>query len=209
METLATTFLEQLTATPEGRRHLLSISVDAEEGDEQGIFDQLADHVDDEDLRRIVLRHRDDEVRHAGLFRDCLARAGLEKQPVPDDMRIIRQIAVASPGGAGRGVATRRDVAERYALLLAIEERGVEQFPTIAAAFRPHDAETSDVYLRVARDERGHVAYCERIGRRFAESHADWEELVDRARRLEADAFVHVGLANVAYCTEQGWVDLG
>jgi hypothetical protein len=53
------------------------------------------------------------------------------------------------------------------------------------------------------------VAYCERIGRRFAESDADWEELVDRARRLEADAFVHVGLANVAYCTEQGWVDLG
>ncbi len=204
METLATTFLTQLAVTPAGRQHLLSISVDAEEGDEQGIFEQLADRVDDPDLRRIVLRHRDDEVRHARLFRGCLARTGLEKQPVPDQLRIIRRIADA--GGAPSSlVRTRQDVADRYALLHAIEERGVEQFPHIAEAFRPFDPETADAYLRVTRDERRHVRYCARIGRQFSESAAAWVETLDRARQLEATAFFETGLDNIAYCTERGW----
>src|SRR4051812_33350459 len=63
-EGIGRAFLHQLLAVPEGRQLMLSISVDAEEGDESGIFDQLAELVDDPALRRVVETHRDDEVRH-------------------------------------------------------------------------------------------------------------------------------------------------
>src|SRR5882757_5835571 len=102
-------FFAQLVATPEGRQHMLSFSVDAEEGDEGAIFDQLAGVVDDPRLRRIVERHRDDEIRHGKLFRSCLTRLGLEKVEVPDKIKIIRAIADGS-GGFERGVRTAEDV---------------------------------------------------------------------------------------------------
>ena len=203
-----TEFLAELVTTPAGRRHMLSIAVDAEEGDEGHIFDQLADCVDDPKLRRLVVRHRDDEVRHAGLFRGCLDRLGFEHQPIPDDVKIIRQIAKAV-GGSGRGVQTVDDVVATYAMLLAIEERGVEQFPLIADAFRAVDPETSEVYLRVARDERGHVRYCETIGRHYAGDDDVWQQVVAATRALEAAAFEATSIANVNYCIERGWVHAG
>lgn len=187
-------------------QHMLSVSVEAEEGDEGGIFAQLADWFDDSRLRRIVERHRDDEDRHAQLFRDCLGRLGLQKSSVSDDLQLIRRIADAT--GSGEGIRSADDVVASYALLLAIEKRGVEQFPLIADAYRPVDPETAEVYLRVARDERGHVRYCEMIGRSFAEDDITWERAVARARALEATAFLEVGVANLSYCGERGWVQL-
>jgi rubrerythrin len=200
-------FLEQLVATPEGRQHMLSVSVDAEEGDEGGVFDRLAEVVDDPKLRRIVLQHRDDEARHAQLFRDCLARTGLHHQAVPDELKIIRHIA-GTVGPSRTGIEGPEDVVRTYAVLLAIEERGVEQFPLIADAFRPHDPQTADVYRRVARDERGHVQYCRRIGRHYAPDDATWELTLAGARALEAHAFSEVARASLTYCTGQGWVTL-
>jgi len=207
MDDIRRTFLETLASTPEGRQHLLSISVDAEEGDEIGTFEQLADVVDEPELQAIVVRHRDDEARHARLFRDCLARLGLEKQAVPDDLRIIRQIAEL-PGARDGAVRTTDDVVATYAMLFAIEERGVEQFPIFAEAFRPFDPTTADTYLRVARDERRHIRYCERIGRHYARDDARWEAAVADARVREAVAFTNVGIANGVYCDARGWIHL-
>ena len=182
---------------------MLSLAVDAEEGDEIGIFGQLADVVDDPKLRRIVEAHRDDEVRHASLFRECLDRLGLEMQAVPDELRLIRRIA--DHAGSAPGVRTTADVVATYAMLLAIEERGVEQFPIIADAFRSVDPETADVYLRVARDERGHTRYCETIGRHYATDEHEWRTLVELTRGLEAQAFAAVIAADYDYCAAQGW----
>jgi rubrerythrin len=206
IEDIRTDFLHQLLATDAGRAHLLSISVEAEEGDEGDIFGQLERAVDDPELARIVARHRDDEARHALLFRGCLARLGLELQPVPDDLRLIRHLADSTGGFDQAVVETAEDIVATYALLYAIEERGVEQFPRIAEAFRPHDPDTADTYLRVARDERGHLRYCERIGRHFAPDEQAWSTALDEARAREAAAFIEVGLANIAHCTERGWV---
>ena len=200
-------FLDQLMTTDAGRQHMLSTSVEAEEGDEVDRFGQLARFVEDPKLRRVVERHRDDEVRHAGLFRGCLKRLGLTQSPIPDELKIIRQVGEAT-GHADRAVETAEDVVATYALLLAIERRGVEQFPRIAQAFRPTDPETADVYLRVARDEQGHVRYCENLGRHFATSDEAWEQAVTEAAALEQDAFLHVGLSNLAYSTNQGWLSL-
>ena len=186
---------------------MLSISVDAEEGDEGGVFDRLAECVDVPALRRIVLRHRDDEVRHAALFRGCLARLGLEKEELPDSIRVIRQIA-DDARDRDRRIETADDIVRTYALLLAIEERGVERFPRIAEAFRPHDPETADVYLQIARDERGHVRHCNRIGAHYAGDEARWQEAVGEARAVEAAVFAHVGAATVTDAAERGMIDL-
>jgi rubrerythrin len=199
-------FLAQLAATAGGRRYLLSVSVEAEEGDEGHIFDQLADRVDDPRLRRIVARHRDDERRHAQLFGDCLRRLGLERQPVPDELRIVRQVAEAT-GGFEQGVGTDEHVVATYALLRAIEVRGVEQYPLIADAFDAVDPVTAEVYRRVVRDERGHVRYCDTIGGRYAGDDATWQRAVADARAVEEAAFAQIGLASLTYCAERGWVD--
>lgn len=208
LDDIRTDFLAQLVATDAGRAHLLSISVEAEEGDEGDIFGQLEACVDDPDLARIVARHRDDEARHALLFRSCLARLGLDMQPVPDELRLILQLADATGGFERAVIETPEDIVATYALLHAIEARGVEQFPRIAEAFRPVDAETADTYLRVARDERGHLRYCERIGRHYAADEATWSAALDEARERESAAFFAVGLANITWCTDQGWVRL-
>jgi hypothetical protein len=201
------TFLELLLASPEGRQHMLSVSVDAEEGDESGIFDQLADAVDVPELRRIVETHRDDEVRHAGLYRDCLRRNGFTKQALPSDVLIVRQAAQIT-GRRDEPIRTADDIVRTFALLLAIEERGVQQFPILADAFEPYDAETAETYRRVTRDERGHVRYCRRIGRHYAAGDDAWDRACAEARTVEAEAFRRVGAAQAVYCAQQGWVDL-
>jgi len=201
-------FLAQLVASDQGRAHLLSISVEAEEGDEGDIFGQLEACVADPDLARIVARHRDDEARHARLFRGCLDRLGLELQPVPEELRLIRRLADTAGGFEQAVIESAEDIVNTYALLYAIEERGVEQFPRIADAFRTVNAETADTYLRVARDERGHLRYCDRIGRHFAPHETAWLAALDKARIRESDAFFAVGLANIAHCTERGWVHI-
>ena len=196
-------FLHRLTATPQGREHMLRIAVDAEEGDEGGIFDLLATMVDEPRLQRLVVRHRDDEVRHASLFRACLDRNGFEMAPVPDQLRIIRRIA-DHLGGSKPGTTPREFVLNIYALLCVIEQRGVERFPLIAAAFRAVDPETADTYLAVAEDERRHIQYCAAIGRHYATTDAEWELAVEHARSIEAAAFQATDLAHVAYVTEHG-----
>ena len=80
-------FLRSLVSHPAGRAHVLSLMVAAEEGDEAGVFDQLARKADDPELEKLVKRHKEDEARHAGMYRACLARNGLQAQPVPDELR--------------------------------------------------------------------------------------------------------------------------
>lgn len=198
-------FLARLLATTEGRQHMLSVSVAAEEGDEGAVFDRIAAVVDDPKLRRMVEQHQADEVRHVWLFRECIDRLALEYEPVPDELRIIRRI-VEMTGTQRVDIDGPEAVVRVYALLLAIEERGVEQFPLIADAFQRHDAETAEVYRRVARDERGHARYCRRIGRHFAPDDATWDQVVAAASALEAAAFAEVSAASFASAVERGLV---
>jgi rubrerythrin len=209
VEGIGRAFVQRLLEVPEGRRLMLSISVDAEEGDESGVFDRLAEVVDEPALQRVVMTHRDDEVRHASLFRGCLARNGWDKLDVPDSMRVIREVADGDGADepARPAIDTAEDIVATYALLLVIEERGVERFGHIAEAFRPHDPETAEVYLQVARDERGHTRYCHRIGRHYASNDQAWDDAVAEARAREEAAFGRVGIATLTYAEERGWVD--
>jgi rubrerythrin len=207
-------FLSRVLRTPEGRAHMLNVAIEAEEGDEAGVFDQLIATLEDRKLKTIVTKHRDDELRHAGLFRECLRRTGVTPHPLPDRLRLIRSVArkaggafaTGAEGGNASHLQTREDVMSTYALLLAIEKSGVQRFPILAAEFRKHDPDTADTFLRVAKDEARHVKYCEAIGRRHAPSDAAWRQAVQRYARAEQSALREVSLANVAYCVSRGFV---
>jgi rubrerythrin len=206
-------FLRSLVSHPAGRAQLLSLMVAAEEGDEAGVFDQLVRKADDPELEKLVRRHKEDEARHAGMYRACLARNGLEPQPVPDALMIIRQVGREAGGafaagvdaGSAHGIVTREDVMNTYALLLAIEERGVQRFPLIGAEFRRiGDHETADTFDRVTEDERRHTLYCRAIGRRYAPDDATWERAVAKYRAVEERAFKRVGFATMLYALRKG-----
>lgn len=206
-------FLRRVLRTPEGRAHMLNLAVEAEEGDEAGVFDRLQEVIEDPQLKKVVRRHQEDEQRHAAMYRECLRRNGIDPGPVPDHLRLVRNIAHEAGGAlrqgseAGSAEATLRtpeDIMNTYALLLAIERRGVERFPMFAQAFRPYDAETADTFLAVTKDEERHIKYAEAIGRRFAPSEDAWQQAVRHHQRIEDRAFKRVGLANIAYCTERG-----
>jgi hypothetical protein len=189
--------------------------VAAEEGDEAGVFDQLIRKADDPELEKVVRRHKEDEERHAAMYRACLARNGLEERRIPDELLIIREVGREAGGafaagldaGSAAGMQTREDVMNTYALLLAVEERGVQRFPLIGAEFRRiGDIETADTFDRITIDERRHTKYCTAIGRRYAPDSDTWDQAVKKYRAVEARAFERVGFAGVFYAIENGLV---
>jgi rubrerythrin len=207
--------LRRLVSTPEGRAHVLSLMVAAEEGDEAGVFDRLSNVVDDPKLQKLIDRHQGDERRHAEMYRACLERNGVAPRPVPGELMIIRRVGRVAGGAFSAGVDTRsaaaivsrEDVMNTYALLLAIEERGVQQFPLIGAEFRRiGDHETADTFEHVAEDERRHTRYCRAIGRRYAPDDRTWDRAVERYRRIEQRAFDEVGMAGLKYVMRNGLV---
>jgi rubrerythrin len=208
-------FLRRLVSTAAGRAHVLNLMVHAEEGDEAGVFDRLQELVDDPRMRKTIARHQADEREHARLYRACLARNGVEPGSLPPTLLIIRRVARVAEGGFARGaqtgsaenLRTREDIMDTYALLLAIEERGVQQFPIIGEHFRRiGDHETADTFDRVAKDELRHTKYCQAIGRRYAPDERTWREAVEKHRAIEDRAFKQAGLAGIAHAIESGLV---
>lgn len=196
-QALRNAMTRRLVSSPEGCAHVLSLAVDAEEGDEAGIFEQLESLIDEPRLARLAARHRDDEARHAQMFRDCLARLGLEEQPVAAELKLIRRIA---GGGAFAEVRlTEADIVPTYAVLQAIEEIGVEQFPQFAAAFDRVDPDTAETYRRVTKDEQRHVQYCGTVGRHYATDDQAWELAVAAARTVATAAFDGLSAAQLSY----------
>jgi rubrerythrin len=205
--------LRRLVSTPEGRAHVLSLMIAAEEGDEAGVFDRLMSTVDDPKLRKLIDRHQRDERRHAEMYRACLKRNGVEPRPVPGELMIIRHVgrtagdafAAGVNGRSAAAIVSREDIMNTYALLLAIEERGVQQFPLIGAEFRRiGDHDTAETFEQVAEDERRHTRYCHAIGRRHAPDGETWERAVERYRRIEQRAFKEVGLATLRHVMRNG-----
>lgn len=210
-----TAFLRRLIATAAGRAHILNLMVNAEEGDEAGVFDQLQRVVSDPQVKKTIARHQADERMHAELYRRCLHRTGIEPEPIPDALMIIRRVARVAGGALAEGERSRsahrletdQDIVDTYALLLAIEERGVEQFPLIGREFRRiGDHETADTFDRVTRDEQRHCKYCRAIGRRYARSEHEWKEALARYRKIEETAFKQAGFAGIAYAIDRGLV---
>lgn len=196
------TFWSRLAATPAGRRHIYSFAVAAEEGDEHGVFDLLAEKAHDIELKKLVRAHQADEERHAGLFQECLKRMGATREVIPNAMQIIRRMG----GKFTSNQNTDQTVVELYAMLRAIEVRGVEQFPIIAEALRPFDSFGADTFIEVAADEKRHVGFCDRIGSVEAGSATEWQRTVKKYEEIERGAFLEHGIVSLRYAIRNGLV---
>lgn len=198
-------FWSRLAATPAGRRHIYSFAIAAEEGDEHGVFDMLANNVADMEFKKLVRAHQADEERHAGLFFACLTRMGETPEKIPDALQIIRRM-----GGKFEAAGEQNGtVVELYAMLRAIEVRGVEQFPIIAEALRPYDAFGAETFRQVARDEARHVGFCDRIGRAAAGDEKTWQNAMAKYERIERGAFLEHGIVSFRYVLRQGLISSG
>jgi rubrerythrin len=121
---------------------------------------KAAELTDDAKLRRLFFRHAVDEARHAQLFREAATRirAAGSGARAASDYDVIR--------------ATRQNLFERLGLIAFIafvhlaERRGERQFRALAAHFAG-EPELADLFARIGRDERFHVAYSGALLRRW------------------------------------------
>lgn len=201
-------YLEQQAKSERGRIFLLSFLVRAEEGDELGVFDQLLQRVDSDELRAMVRKHKADEERHAALLRGCLARYGAEPMALPSSLDVVARID-RHAGRVGESfVAGALGVMEAYVVLQVVEERGVRQFPRIAEALRPHDGESARILDGITRDEARHVRYARAISRHYAPSADVLDATLARVRAAEERAFAEQRAAMLRYGLDHGLVDL-
>jgi rubrerythrin len=208
-ESLTLAFFERLVASPEGRAHVLATCADAESSDEGAVFDRLLAHVDDEELRRLVKRHQEDEIRHAAMFRECLARTGVPEPTVPDHLKLLKRIDRLLGGVMDEPIESREDVMRAYLLLQVIEERATTQFPIHVKAYKKVDPKTAAVVEQIAKDEERHLKYCRAIARRYAPSEDAMREELRRLREVEGRAFAANSTANMDYVLGRGYMTLG
>src|SRR5581483_2502779 len=188
-EVIGDLYLRRLLRRPRGRAFVLNMLVEGEEADEQGVFDTLVERVDDAELRKMIRIHREDEVRHADMLRERLAKMGAPSERLPPELRLVDRIDRHAGGSASSFLTGRAGVMETYLLLQVIEERAVVQFPKIAEGMRPADPETASVIERIARDEERHVKYAKAISRRYAPDAEVLERSLSRLRHAERAAF--------------------
>jgi rubrerythrin len=169
---LTLAFMTQMFSQPRGRAHLLSMAADAEASGEGRVFEELLKRKDDAELSRLVVRHRDDEIRHAELLEArCkvnAAQAGEEIPKVPAHLRLIDRLDRALGGFFSRELATDEDVMRAYLVLQVIEERAITQFELYVAAMKDVDPETAATFAEIGKDEARHLRYCHAIARRYA-----------------------------------------
>src|SRR5262245_10380525 len=91
-------FMGQLAETPAGRAHLLNQVADAEDNGESEIFARLLSQVDDPELKKMIAKHQEDEVRHGALFRARRDATGVVTGPVPENLRLLDRLDRAAGG---------------------------------------------------------------------------------------------------------------
>jgi uncharacterized ferritin-like protein (DUF455 family) len=207
-DTLLLRYFRHVVATPQGRAHVLNQVADAESNGESAVFENMLSLADDPVVAKVVKRHADDEVRHAGLFHDRVRATGIDPGPAPAHLRLIERVDQKLGGFLHKPVRERRDMMEAYLILQVIEERALTLFPVFVEGFRDVDPETADVFVAVGKDEERHLKYCRAVARRYAPSPAIHAETLREFRRLEGECFVENGRANMDYNFEHGNTDL-
>jgi rubrerythrin len=201
-KTLTKLYMTEMLRTPRGQAHLLNQIAEAEESGEARVFDDALAHVDDPKLQKMIELHREDEIRHGLLFRECLARTGVDPGPVPADLKALDRIDRKMGGFFERDIKDGYGVMQAYLILQVIEERAIEQFSMVEPVFRKYDAKTADVFKEVAADEQRHLKYCHAITKRYAPDQTTLERELGRLRQLEAEAHLETEQANTRYAFE-------
>lgn len=200
-------YLHLLLAGERGRIFVLTQAGDSEASDETAIFDLLLEQVDDQELHRMITRHKADELRHAEMFHDRAARIGAPVAPLPDELMFIRRMDRALGGFLDGKVAGPEGVMKAYLLLQVIEERAVTQFGLLVPVMRIYDPESAEVIAAVVRDEERHIKYCRAISRRYAPDPVTLARALQRMREIELDCFAQHSRANLRYTLDKELIE--
>jgi rubrerythrin len=152
-------------------RTLLAFSATEEDGGKNLLAS--AARVEDDELRGHLLKHAEDEARHARLFRDRAAevRGQVADSGAADGAQVERLWDV-SPGQEGDGQDTHGFLSDElldrrgevaYVAMLHVAELKAEQLFGRFAKETAHDPETQAVFEQILKDERYHVAYTRRF----------------------------------------------
>jgi len=215
---LASRFLRDLLAGAAGRAFVLNQAAVAEATDEGHVFDVVLSAAralrgddagldEDPQLDKTIVKHRDDELRHAELFRGCVARQGVDPGDVPARLRLVDAIDRETGGVASAPIVDRLGVMRAYLVLQVIEERAVHQFGLVEPAMRPFDPQSAAVLRSVLDDERRHVKYCRAVSRRYAPDPLTLAEELGRFRLAEARAFRDHSRRNMTHILDAGLVE--
>jgi len=145
------------------------------ETEEDGGHDLIAaaGRISDPELREHILRHADDEVRHAELFRTratevrdlAMAGRGAEGKDAGRgyDLTGTRSgIDLDSHGFFNAGIYDEIGEVAYVAMLHVAEQRAAEAF-TIHRDLNAHDPETVALFESILKDEKYHVSYTGRF----------------------------------------------
>lgn len=151
-------------------RTLLSFAETEEDGGKD--LAAAARRISDPDLRKHILRHAEDEKRHAALFRRRAAEladeaAGGEASAGASDRaydlsRKRPGLEVDAHGFFNAGLCDELGEVAYVAMLHVAERRAAEVFETHRDA-NAGDAATREVFEEILRDEKYHVAYTGRF----------------------------------------------
>jgi rubrerythrin len=207
-ERLQRLFLSELLSTPRGKSTLLSQLADAEGGDggELDIFGHILDQLDDEEVKKLVRVHKEDEERHERLYQERARATGVEPFKLPANAHLLRRLD-NHVGFFSKPVTDRKGVADAYLLLLVIEERAVKQFDRYKQAFlAAGDADTAAVIDGIKADEGRHLRYCEAISKRYSENEDVRQQRLAELRALESKCFDEVQAINLRFLVDNGFV---
>lgn len=204
-------FLTQLLSTPGGRASLLAQLAEAEGGDggELDIFEHILDVIDDDEVKKLVRVHKEDEERHERLFADASRAQEGRVIVMAKEAQLLRRLD-AHTGFFTRPIVDRGGVVEAYLLLLVIEERAIKQFGKMRRAFVDvGHFEIATLLDVVAKDEERHLRYCEAISKRYAASEPERQRRLAELRALEERCFEEVQALNLQTYVESGLMDRG
>jgi rubrerythrin len=202
-------YMDRMMASQRGRSFFLAQASRAEDTDEGRFFVELERRVDDPELAKLIRIHRDDEARHARLFREAQGRLGVPLESVPEHLDLVPRLDRALGGFFERMVDDRLSVMEAYLLLQVIEERATTQFSVLEPIARRHDPALADLLAAVTRDEERHLKYCRAIAKRYAPDDATLERTLVHYREVEARVFVEQSRDNMAHTLAQGLLAVG
>ena len=145
---------------------------------------KAAELTDDPRLCRLFFRHAMDESRHAQMFRDAARR--LDPSARASDYQLIHAVR--------QNLFQRLGLIEFLAFVHLAEKRGEAQFRALARHFASRP-ELAELFRRIAKDERFHVAYSARLLRELRRAgrgrevtralmRVRWQRMRDGWRRL-------------------------
>ena len=140
---------------------------------------KAAELTEDPKLRWLFFRHAMDEARHARMFRDASRALCTDVRHTASEYSLIH--------ARRQNLFARMPLTEFIAFVYLAERRGEAQFQALRAHFHGQD-ELESLFARVAKEERFHVAYSQKLletweaeGRALEVTKALWKVRLTRA----------------------------